>query len=379
MAIRRTDSATSSCVVRYDGLSLQVSCTEVEDLDWLTEFVRPPFRVYRRGSPAGNVHVTADTEEWKRLRRLGPDPTSRRRECVFLDTKIVRLPVWNVNRPGTALFDEEFNAFCLVDADRRAVNLVKTRQDRLARLALMRVVREFAINHLLHSSDIVVHGAAFVAGKRGVLVAGKKRSGKTSLLLHALHDRRLTYLSNDRVRLSLANDAPQIRGIPTIVNLRVSTLKQFPRLHDRLLSSAYSPVLSLRESETAPLGPARPWRKDQYSLSPIQLCRLLGVQARAEAPLDAILFPRVTGAECTIRLERMTASEAIRRLRESLFRSPYRRLSGSLFSIVGKGYVRSPDAFSQVLSTVASRIPCYVCHMGRTAFADASWLETLDL
>ncbi len=374
MPNRRGEYGSPKEILHYDGLSTRISCSEPTDLEWLTEFLCPQFSVLKNGTAPCHVELAADSREWNALHRLGPDPRRGRRECFFLDTRIVRLPVWASASRDTILFDEDFGAFCIVDG-LRTVRLLKPDGKRMARLALMRVVREFAVNHAIHRQRVIVHGAACVRGDRGILIAGQKGWGKTSMLLRSLQDEGAHYVSNDRVAVSVNGDTLAVCGVPTIINLRVSTLKMFPDLYHRLQSSPYNPVLSLDEADGAPLGRAQAWRDGVFTLSPAQLCTLMGVGQRPKARLTAVLFPHVTNAAGTVRLERVPRTVAIRWLMESLYRSGYVRQTGSLFSVTGKGQTRTVGLSRRLASDVVRRVPCYVCHLGRAAYVDGSWLD----
>lgn len=370
-------TSSNSRIFGYEGFSAQVECSEEGDLDWLSEFLQPQFAVRGVGFFACRIRLVADPREWNGLRAAGPASLQTRRECYFLDTRIVRLPLWASAGRETVVFDDESDVFCAVSAGRDDVRLLKKPRKRLARLALMRVLREYAHNHVLHAGGMIFHAAAFGLGRYGVVVAGKKGCGKTSLLLHALRLAGAHYVSNDRVLVSREGDAFRIRGIPTIINLRGSTLRMFPELYRRLCSSAYNPMLTLQEAAAGLLGHARPWRQDHYTLSPAQLCELMEVTPRSQARLAAVLFPRVTNTDGATRLEALSGRRAVSSLLESLFRSGFARQSGSLFSVSGNGHVVTDGARRQFVSALAARVPCYVCHVGVDAYDDHSWLDGL--
>ncbi len=372
-----TRTGSNSRTFGYEGFWARVECSEGEDLEWLGEFLQPQFRSRRAGSYTCRVRLAADTREWNELLASGPAPTQRRRECYFLDTRIVRLPLWPTAGRETVVFDDESDVFCVVGAGHDEVKLVKKPRKRLARLALMRVVREYAHNHVLREGGTILHASAFGLGRNGVLVAGKKGCGKTSLLLHALGAAGAHYLANDRVLANREGNEFRIRGIPTIINLRVSTLRMFPEPYQRLRTSTYNPLLSLREAAQAPMGSARPWREDRYTLSPMQLCELMEVTPRPEARVAAVLFPRVTNADVATRLVPMSRRQALSSVLDSLFRSGFARQSGSLFSVSGNGHVVTDDARRRSAAALAARVPCFACHLGADAYQDGAWLHEL--
>ena len=70
-----------------------------------------------------------------------------------------------------------------------------------ARVALMRVVREYAMLYATQAGWLILHAAAVCVGGDAFVIAGPKRAGKTTLLLHALRNEQGAYVSNDRVAL----------------------------------------------------------------------------------------------------------------------------------------------------------------------------------
>ena len=247
---------------------------------------------------------------------------------------------------------------------------------------------------VLEQSSLLLHAAGFVVGGKAVLLAGRKRSGKTSLLLHTLNsgadanaaglsanDRLpVRYLSNDRTVLLPDGARIVARGIPTIASLRTSSLELFPHIRDGIERSGFFPALTRREAGRYPLGVARPWGGSKFTLSPSQLCDLTGVDAAPSAPLGAIVFPNMSGKRGGIRITRLKKAEAIAQLQRALFRADHRVQVGPLFSHSARGPGKRRAERAARLSAVAEQVGCYSCDLGLQAYEDDAWLgRTLEL
>ena len=86
----------------------------------------------------------------------------------------------------------------MVSADRRQVHLLAAEPSR-GRIQLMRVLREYAMNHYMQQGGVYFHASAVVFGDKGLLIVGTKNAGKTSLMTHFLRHAGAAYVANDRV------------------------------------------------------------------------------------------------------------------------------------------------------------------------------------
>jgi hypothetical protein len=130
------------------------------------------------------------------------------------------------------------------------VEVVARPGDLRVRIALLRIVREIATAHA-HSRrrTLGLHAAAFAARGRACLVVGPKRSGKTTLLVHALSSGNAVLLANDRVLVDATEETGLALGVPAVISLRQGTLGRFPGLRGSA-SSPRKPVL-LHSAELA--------------------------------------------------------------------------------------------------------------------------------
>jgi hypothetical protein len=367
----------ASRVFRFSDIAIRVITSRTDDMRWLEEFVSPALRPGVRGPVDATIHHVVDRDRWEEIRAGGPTPHHARVECFFLDTQVVRYPLWRSSRGETVVRDEEFDVFYVVNRRTRTVEIVADGRDRVARLSLMRVLREIASSIGHRPRRLVTHGAAVRVGSRGVVIAGNKNSGKTTLLMHALRQRDAAYLSNDRVLIDPTPTTPRVFGIPTIVSVRYGTLRQFPAVAKRLRARAYRPALRLSECSRIATRSA-PWR-GRYTMSPRQLRALFRVSASDSIPLTAFLLPRVTKERGTIEFSPLSPTRAARAVRNSLFRAGSARKAGGLFNWFGRDGGASSIAIERACERVATHVPCYIAHLGRDAYRlPSTWADAWD-
>jgi hypothetical protein len=346
-------------------------------LSWLEEFLCPDFAIAPPAEADHTVILDVDTARYLDLWRQGPDPSGTWIDAFALDSGAVRLPRWRSGRDEIVVFDSEYRVFCVVTLDRRTIRLVAPRFGLTMRNTLMRVVRELAMIAAERAGALIVHGAAAIVGGAGLVFAGPKKAGKTTLLLHLLSHPGSEFVTNDRVAVTMdAAGGAALRGMPTIVAVRERTARTFPSFDERLRWSGFHAWSTLDEV-------ARPRRRQAaarslWALSPTQLAALLGVRRVASAALDTILFPRVTGARGGIELRPLAAPEAADMLRRALFRAQ------SPTSHVATLLARSDDVADtstrdEMCWRVAERVRCFDCALGREAYAEAAGAELFGL
>ena len=197
----------------------------------------------------------------------------------------------------------------------------------------MRVVREFSMNHIHRQESLIVHGSAFSLKNKGIVIAGPKRAGKSTLLMSMLTNKFTNFLANDRVAVSPDKCKPTIQGIPTIINIGDKTLDAFSEFKENLISRNFVYHLTTNETKFAKLKSIRPDRLGNFSISPGQLCHLLQVNHAAEANFSALLFPQITNkSRGKIDLKEVSPEKAAEKLLRNLFRSGSRKLASSAFN-----------------------------------------------
>ena len=170
----------------YNGLTVRVSSTDSSHLTWLEEFLSPHFEVGDDFAYDCKVALTADSIRYENVLRKGAKPDGLQIGCFALDSNVVRLPLWVSSSDEQIIFDEKCGVFYVISGNRPDFSILTYNDNKRARTPLMRVVREFAMNHSHRTGCLVIHGSAFVVGGRGVVIAGPKRAGRTTLLIPVL-------------------------------------------------------------------------------------------------------------------------------------------------------------------------------------------------
>ena len=352
---------------QFSGLRVRASSSDPSHLSWLEEFICPQFQVVDE-APDCNVVLTEDSGGYEELLRRGPRPGAPQLDCFALDGGVVALPVWSSPDAERTVFDEKFGVFYVAGPSQGEIGILSAHRNLRARIPLMRVVREFAMGHAQAAGQLALHGSSFAVGDRGVVVAGPSRAGKTTLLIQALRRGGARYLSNDRVLISGIDADPVLRGMPTIVTIRKSTLELFPDLERRLLESSHHHRLTIRETAQRPPRPPQLWEDGRFGLTPAQFCHLLGVAAVAKASARAILLPRVTGERGGIELEPISAQAAADRLVRALFAATSGRRSSDLCQLAGEGGETDPITLERLCHQLAWKVDCFECRMGLDAY-----------
>jgi hypothetical protein len=340
-------------------------------LAWLVEFLGPslaPVPV-TAAAPDAEVAFRASPGEHERLRREAAAASPVERDAFTLDGSFARVRAWTAADGTTRAHDAELDAFYAIAAGARAVDVVVDRAEGRARIAWLRVVRELATVAFARAGLLPVHGAGFSDEKGAVLVLGPRRSGKTSLLVHALRGG-ASYLANDRAFVD-ASASPTARGMATIVALRDGTLDLFPDLR-----AAYEGARFDRDRTIAECAPGvdRPTPRvgpgfERAGIGPAQLCRLLGASMTAEAPVRALLFPRVDPEARGLVLEPLDGRAALEALSRSLLEPSEPARLSEVFAPDRAGTSVPAETERDTCRRLVERAPSFACRLGRDAFA----------
>lgn len=305
--------------LRFEGLLVEVRSDGPDDQDWLAEFLLPAFSRVEAGARARvrrRVDLVVDAEGLAALTTRTMDAPADAVAFV-LDSGPLRLPAAR-SGAGLELLDEAL-AVGYVRRPDGSVTILEAGDSparaRSARVALMRIVREWGQEYSLRSGCLVFHAAAVEHQGRAILVSGPKRAGKTSLvaaLLTRIPGLRL--LANDRVGVSGVGVDPRCWGLPSIVSVRPGTLDYLPELVPRLAVSTTG--YARRSGEP---GPARTLSEGRIGLSPGQWAEVLGVELTAAAKPVAILFPRAEAGRARTAVRRLEPAENAGRVVAALF------------------------------------------------------------
>jgi hypothetical protein len=351
----------------FAGHAIRVEAPD-EPLAWLREFVSPHFTARDAAAPARTVVLAIDPEEHARLAKHGPHPHHLTKPCFTLDSGIVNGLVWNVPEAAAVVRDEERDVFyrrATPEADR--IELIARRDDAQVRVALMRAVREYAMLYARRAGWLLLHAAAVSVDGDTFVIAGPKRSGKTTLLLRALRDERGAYVANDRLALHRDSSALVAYGIPTIAIVRKESTQWFGGLDAQLVGAGYHyrhRVADPSVNHEAPAPTSATW-----SLSPPQFCALLGVESRAAGPVTAVLFPRVDTRPVTTTFEKLDSRQALEAWCGALFRSCP---PGGMFAIEEDAAAAPGPTDDELVSSLAALVPSVACRLGPDAYGSGA-------
>lgn len=348
--------------------------TAADHLAWLAEFLGPHFAGAPSGDHTARVRLIEDARGWEAARALGPAGGDA---AVFaLDSELVSLPCWR--GAPRRFFDAGRAAFYDVTAG-ADVTILSASGNHRARPALMRVVRELATNHAQRRGGLLLHAAALAVGEAGLVVAGPKEAGKTTLLIHALHAGGARYVANDRVLVEPGAN-PRAHGVPAIVKLRRGTLDLFPAVAARLATTRFETRLTLAEAAAADAaaGPASGVAPDtaagaasagSRSITPAQLCRLLDRPAQAECPVSVVVFPRQTDRPGGAEVRPLAPAEVAARLRGALFGVPTGRPVSDVFTLPADPPPPAPALLAAGCDALAAAVRGVECRLGLDAYA----------
>jgi hypothetical protein len=269
------------------------------------------------------------------------------------------------------LFDAPLRVFYRREPDAARIEILSTPGNLGARVALLRVVREIATANRVAGDGVIVHGAALAWRGRGYVIAGPKNAGKTTLLLHLLWNTGATYMANDRAMIWHNAVPVRLRGMPTIVSVRASSLVHLPHLAEAFQHRPYHHRFSLDESDAVahPAAESATGAANTSGVTPAQLARLLGVSRSGELPLAAVIFPQRAEAPSGARIEPLDAEETVVRLRAALFRAHARSLVGEFFTDCPPDGMSDPR--DSLCAALARRIPGVACILGPNAYLTA--------
>lgn len=349
-------------VFRFGGLAIRVEAAEGH-LRWLTEFIGPHFESGPETAPhACGIRLVEDARRYQIAVDAGPAGGSL--DVLALDAGPLSLPRWQ--GAETRLFEVKRSLFYEIASLPLTVTIVSAPDNHEVRSALFSVVRELATNHAQRAGDLLLHASAFAVGRRGVVIAGPKKAGKTTLLVHALHRGSPEYVSNDRV-LVTDEASPRAIGVPTVVRMRRGTLDLFPALARSVDSAGYEHRLALdevsdhREPRAASPSGAR-------RVSHAQLCRTMGVAARPECVIAAVVFPRITEEPGTFELRRLARADVVKRLEGALFGVRGGRSTSDVFVLPEDPPAPDAGTITARCRALADRVPGLECLLGTSAY-----------
>jgi hypothetical protein len=350
----------------YLDLGFRVQADSTGHLDWLSEFLQPAYSVSDSEKPH-DIDILIENEEalFKALHHRSLEKPESSHRTFVLDNNVIELPGWCGEDDRLTLYQEKTRTFFELSRDRRQVRLTSAEPLR-CRMPLMRVLREFTMNHYMQKGGVFLHASAVSSGDDGLLIVGSKNAGKTSMLTHFLRNAGADYVSNDRVYINPAESSPAMRGMPTVATIRASMPTLFPGMQEQLDQAVYQYHRTLTECRQRNQK-IRAKNGLRYSMTPTQLLDLHAISARPSAYPRAMLFPRVTQEQAGIRAVRLSKSEVSGRVSQALYGISTLGQQPVVFNLTGQRLPTVEELLDRC-QRVAESLPCFEIRLGHSAY-----------
>lgn len=357
----------------YQGLEIAVDADQNADLIWLQEFLGPNFH---SGQASSEETIAAfrlcHDPAWSQRQKqwLEGEELSATRATVLahvLDSSDLHLPCRQLADGSLLAWEEQFDCFYLQDGSglTSILQAETSPPARRARIALMRCVRELAMHHDRRRGALALHASGLARHGQGLLFAGPRRSGKTTLLSACLSlVKGLTLLANDRVMVNPDGQQWCCRGIATVVSVRSGDEPLLPGLRQRLHAQAFGAESGTDEAAARRFEPG-----ERLMLSPAQYCRGLGVELGGERRLAGIALPSIVPELAGMAWRRLPATAAADALRGALFGSTHQRSRSQLFDAPDSGPYPDADEQLALLERLATDVPCWEVSLGMNAYS----------
>jgi len=278
-------------------------------------------------------------------------------------------------------YDRKNRVFYIVDKIHSVVRILAPEVGHCCRMPLARVLRELATMHCLNVGHLHCHAAAFAFGNQAIMLAGGKRSGKTSALIHSLSQPATQFITNDRLFVKHEYDRLLVRGMPTILKVRTESLEMLPAFGRRFRGYPYRYQFGLNESKRR----VSVWRKRMFGTTDVvarvsnaQFCDLMNVSAIGQANLASVVFPRVTADVNRVLIERLPPEVAASRLfNECLLAASSPQRTAEAFLREDDRSVLSDQAVQRQCERIAYQVPCYDCALGPASYQLPSLFDGL--
>ena len=364
----------------YADRRIKVSTFDKSSVDWLHEFLSPAFQPVDGKSADWTVVVATDPVLHKRLMQQ-PKPQREPLDCFTLDGSFASHEVLGWEGAVATVRDQNRGIIYKIDAEQSRIEILGLPDRRIQRMAVARVIREIATLHAMNIGRLHCHGASFSINGKAIILAGVKRAGKTSNLLHALHDPASNFISNDRIFVQTDSVAPIVRGMPTILKIRPKTFNFLPDFDKQTRIRPYHFLETLEEAE----GSFSDRRKYLFGKSDLrtrlnstQLCELMNTTAVCEAKLGAIVFPVISDEPprgYLQLLEPRVASEQL--FNESLLKASSPQTTAEAFRGRHEVSIVSDDDVKAQCDIITDSVPSFQFTIGPKVYQYPHLLHTL--
>lgn len=348
----------------FMGMNFTVQSDESSDFLWLKDFFEGAFDFDPEGasgSAVQRVSLSRDFDALEEARNMAGQSSGSTLAFV-LDTEVQHLPSWK-RRDGALCAYSDFYDVLYTRQEEIQIfdSSAPCSEGRRARGGLMRAIREQAMDHIWRCGDSILHGGGFAIGDRAVLIAGDKRSGKTSLLCAALTLlSEAQFLANDRIALSVCGTKLTARSIPTIISLRKGSLEVVPGLAGRTstLNSYYNGI---------PLPHSGP--REKIAMTTRQFASIMEVDVAPSAAVQSIIFPTLDTEQETFALRRLDENESLKMARNAIFAKSHLGEHSELFACPDSGAFPSSEVLLERLAAATADVPSFELRMGPRFYA----------
>jgi len=348
-------------------VAVAVSSEDRGALSWLSEYLGPWFAGTRRAAD-WRVRLSVASDPWA-LFEAGTPGAVVERACFGLDAGVVSLPAVQC-RGALRIADRERS--CFFDLGPGRVELVGAADSPRWRFSAVLILLGIIAARMCRTS-LDLHAAALDRGGRGILVAGPKGAGKTTLATYLLGTGGCSLVANDRVFVAGPPSAPVVHGAPTPVKIRAGTLREFPALLKDFPPLA-RPYLFRREEYRSATPAPGDWRRRDVAMSPPQFLGQLGAEARESTGADLFVLPQVHDDHPGWSLTRLSDEELRSALRANRYGACSGRREATVFEEIEDG---SPADSVALVESMAQCCRGYRLVLGRGAYASRALAERL--
>lgn len=128
---------------------------------------------------------------------------------------------------------------------------------------------------------LICHASGLVYGEQCLGIAGFSGGGKSTLMLHLLDDKSVSYVTNDRLFVRPESDQILARGIPKMPRINPGTIVHNPKLHDLIPREERQSLLEMPVQELWDI-------EDKYD---VDIGRVYGAdRIVSQAPISSFLI-----------------------------------------------------------------------------------------
>lgn len=178
-------------------------------------------------------------------------------------------------------------------------------------------IRNHIINHQGFTNRNFLHSSLVEIDSEGILIAGERRQGKSTLAIYLLQEMGATFVSDENVILSLSEN--RINGLyfPRTPSVRFSTISRSKL--DRVLENI-SLTRATQYIDSDAIGriiESKNYHVDAgLSFSRKALCELLGTTSKDSAVIGRVIFPIYNPSEDVV-VHKLTIEEGLKRLSQN--------------------------------------------------------------